>query len=336
MAEQNRYFRIANFLAWVARALKILSVFFLGNFAYAGNISGTYVGIYTNAADMLQIVEQPDGSIIGRFEQVILITPKAEIQRMNALVSGAISGNTLVLTLKPAEFLGRTIPMSGTINRDVISLSGGSNGGSFSFVAKRSPESTFIKQVENLVGQASRAQELRAEQKSLEEDRKNIAHVTQRFRDISSNAAVHIKRASAAPAICAEYTKKMSAALTREGKYPRGSYARSQIQYEISSIAFNFGLWHDGLQRVEWSHGYNDGKIVLGQSLKAQITKAQQTCSHPDWAVSQFCKDFLSAHTNFESTLEQLRSGFDSAEAAWHAEYVKQKELQKRAASLNP
>jgi hypothetical protein len=319
----------------IFRSLAAVWLFLGGADAYAGNISGTYVGLYTNAADMLQIVERPDGSILGRFEQVILTAAGTSIDRMNASVSGAVSGNTVVLTLKPAEFMGGTIPMSGMIEGDAVRLSGGANGGSFNVVAQRSTESAFAEQAQRLIARANQTSAFQAEEKAVAKDRKDIVQVTQRMRDISNSATVHIKRSAAAPAVCAEYTKKMEVALAKEGGFPPGSYARSQLDYAVSSIAFNFNLWHDGLQRVEFWYGYSNGKIVLGKNLKDQISSAQVSCSAPGWAISPLCKNFFAEYAGFQTTNSQLEEGFTAAEAAWHAEHAKQKTIEKQADALS-
>lgn len=151
----------------------------LTSMAFAGNISGTYVGLYTNAADLLQIVERPDGSILGRFEQVIFVSNATKIDQTNNSFTGAVSGNTIVLTLKSSEFLGGTTPMSGTIQGDAIQLSGGSDGNSFNLVVKRSAESVFTQQVQRLTAQANQTAAIDATQKSLARAKKTTEHVTQ-------------------------------------------------------------------------------------------------------------------------------------------------------------
>ncbi len=306
-----------------------------GAAAYAANISGTYVGLYSNAAELLQIVERPDGSILGHFEQVILSSKGTKTTTMNAEVSGAASGDTLVVTLKPAEFLGGTIPLSGSIDGDTLRLSGGANGGSFNVVARRSTEAVFNQRVQQLTAQANQMAALQTEEDAVAKARENIVQVIKQMRDISNSATVHIKRAAAAPAVCAEYTQKMEMALAKEGGYPPGSYARSQLDYAVSSIAFNFNLWHDSLQRVEFSYGYSNGKIALDKNLKDQISSAQVSCSAPGWAVSPPCKNFFVALTNFQSTNNQLEQGFTVAEAAWHAEHAKQEAIEKQADALS-
>ena len=60
--------------------------------AFAGNISGTYVGLYSNAAELLQIMERPDGSILGRFQQVIFVA-NATVQTSGATSVAKKRGN---------------------------------------------------------------------------------------------------------------------------------------------------------------------------------------------------------------------------------------------------
>lgn len=313
-----------------------LSVWFLAftGAACAANLSGTYVGLYSNAAELLQIVERPDGSILGHFEQVMLSSNGNNTTTMNAEVSGAASGATIVLTLKPAEFLGGTIPLSGSMDGDTLRLSGGANGGSFSVVAKRSTDSVFNQRVQQLIAQANQAAALHTESVAIAKDRENVVQVTKRMRAISKDAMVHVKRLAGAPAYCAGYTQKMETTLAKEGSFPSGSYARNQLDYAVSSLAFNFNLWHDDLQRVELSFGYSDGAIMLGSNLKAQIASAQGSCSAPKWAASPLCKNFSASYTNFKSTMSQLGQGFTAAETAWHAEHAKQQAIEKQADAL--
>src|SRR5258708_37456587 len=94
--------------------------------ALADDISGTYVGKGSNAAILVQIVGTSDGHLTGRYEQVVLQANGA-LADTNATIIGAIDGQTVVVTIKPAEFLSGTIAASGTIEGSFLHLTGGGN-----------------------------------------------------------------------------------------------------------------------------------------------------------------------------------------------------------------
>ncbi len=306
----------------------------LASAAYASGISGTYVGLYSNAADLLQIVERPDGSILGRFEQVILSPAETGIDRTSASVAGAVSGDTLVLTLKPAEFMGGAIPMSGTIRGDTVQLFGGSGGNSFDVVLKQSTESAFMRQVQRLTAQANQAATVYATRKALARTQKRIEYVTQWMHNYSKNATVHLQRLLNAPAACAKFTEKMQAALEKEISFAPRSFARSQVDYAIKSLDYRFNSWHYGLQSVESSFGYSNGKITISQEQQAASAEARSYCGVASHSSTPICKNFSAASADFQTTVRQLEQAFTTAEITWQSEHAKQKAIEKQADAL--
>lgn len=302
--------------------------------ACAANISGTYVGLYSNAAELLQIVERPDGSILGHFEQVMLSSKGTKTTTMNAGVSGAVSGDTLVLTLKPAEFMGGTIPLSGSIDGDTLRLSGGANGGSFTVNAQRSTEAVFNQRVQQLTAQAGQTSLMQAEQAANEKERKDIWKLTQWMRDYSQSAAVHLQRLPKTPRAYAAFTEKMQAVLSREIQEPPNSVARSQTDVAIIQFGIQFGTWHYGLQSVESSFGYSDGKITNSGAPKA-VLRAQAYCGIGTHKADPICDSFRVAYASYQDTVKQLEPLFITAETAWHKEHAKQETIETQARSLS-
>ena len=107
-----------------ARIIFIVCGIFAAGSARA-EISGTYVGKGTNLAVMIQIVETGDGNLTGRYEQVRL-QPVGKIEDVNATIAGAMNGETVVLTIKTADFFAASVPVSGTFRGGVLHLTGGS------------------------------------------------------------------------------------------------------------------------------------------------------------------------------------------------------------------
>src|SRR5260370_38257914 len=94
--------------------------------AHGDGISGTYVGQGQNIAVLVQLVET-GGQLTGRYEQVVL-KPDGKLERMNAAVTGASDGRTVVVTIKPTELLSGTITASGTLEGSTLHLAGGGYG----------------------------------------------------------------------------------------------------------------------------------------------------------------------------------------------------------------
>jgi len=92
------------------------------------DMSGTYVGKGPNVAFMVQIAETSGGNFTGRYEEVTL-KPGGQIEDMNATIGGTRSGETVVATITPSDFLRFfvSVPLSGTYRGGVLHLSGGTN-----------------------------------------------------------------------------------------------------------------------------------------------------------------------------------------------------------------
>lgn len=122
--------------------------------ASADHISGTYVGRSPAAAYLLQLVETPDGRLTGRFEQFVL-RPGGKTEDMNAAITGAANGGTVVISIKPTGLLSTAIPASGSLQGDALHITGSANGSSFGMTLVRGDESGFRSQVTALSQRAN-------------------------------------------------------------------------------------------------------------------------------------------------------------------------------------
>lgn len=90
--------------------------------ALADDITGTYLAEYSNAVDIIQLVEKSNGSVIGNYEQYIA-KPGFTVSHTNYTVSGAARGNTIVLSRSiifgsqssSGYFHGNTLTMTGEL-----------------------------------------------------------------------------------------------------------------------------------------------------------------------------------------------------------------------------
>jgi hypothetical protein len=131
-----------------ARILLGLCSLFTTAFSWT-DMSGTYVGKGTNLAVMVQIVGTSGGNFTGRYEQVTL-KPDGQIEDLNATIAGTRSGETVVATLKTADFFSASVPLSGTYRGGVLHLTGGTN---FVLNLTSGEETDFRGQVTSLAAQ---------------------------------------------------------------------------------------------------------------------------------------------------------------------------------------
>jgi hypothetical protein len=90
------------------------------------DMSGTYGGKGPALAVMIQIVETSGGNFTGRYERVVL-QADGKIEDTNTTISGAGNGETVVATIKTADFFATSVPVSGTYRGGVLHLTGGPN-----------------------------------------------------------------------------------------------------------------------------------------------------------------------------------------------------------------
>ena len=286
--------------------------------ALAQNISGTYVAKGPNSAFLIQVVETENGSLSGRFEQIVLPAGTDKLQSMNATITGAVNNQTIVLTIKPAEFLGGTIAASGSIQGNLLHLTG---GGSENFVLNlaRSSEADFDQQVALLSNHAQMIQNAEQDaklQKDTQAITKGLVHFLVHARGMITKLGVANQRYR-------QITSGMQADLERE-KSTRSSSARGQISYRIGQGSYEAGQIHFEIGLAESNASYDHGRISEAPISK-QIVAAKQFCvkyrSAPD------CLNFISAYREYQQNAMILAQAFQESEEVWAQEHAKQKNI---------
>ena len=140
--------QMQTFQRWIVFGLLALS-----SPSYADGISGTYVGRGSNSLFLVQLVETNGGQLTGRYEQTVL-QPNGKLEQMNASITGASDGRTVVVTIKPTELLSGSFTASGTIEGSTIHLSGGGYGSTLNLNLIKSEESAFRALVADLTNQS--------------------------------------------------------------------------------------------------------------------------------------------------------------------------------------
>jgi hypothetical protein len=309
-----------------------------GSPAFAYDISGTYVGKGDNIAVLIQIVQTNDGQLTGRYEQVVLKS-NGKLDDMNATLTGATNGQTVVVTIKPSEFLAGSFAASGTIEGNLLHLTGG-YGGDMNLNLLKSDEADFRSQIATLTNQANRINETRTRQEAVQRQAKieaeqlaNLQDLTQRMVAFISKADVQLdKFFKPIEQSYRTITQNMRAALARE-KTIQGSgqaaVARSQISVDINQAAIKANQVH-----IQAQSAYEDFDFNSGQ-LHQDSQDAHQGC----WAVhagpstpstypappgretwNMACMNFLDTDKKFEQRVTELRVAFIETEKVWTIE----------------
>lgn len=116
-------------------------------------MTGTYVGIADARAVIAQLVQTPDGKVTGRYEEFDL-SPDGKLLDVNAAISGAASDDTIAVTFTPSGFAAEPLAISGTIQADLLHLTGGSARIHLNVTLQKSDETKFQAKITQLTQEA--------------------------------------------------------------------------------------------------------------------------------------------------------------------------------------
>jgi hypothetical protein len=137
----------------------------LSSSAYAGSISGTYVGTGLDRVGMLQLVETATGQFVGHYEETALVAgPKLE--SVNMAVRGNFDGSKIVLGMARPGETDNLLLFSGSLTAGVVTLTGGSGNSSATLKLSASSVEAFNSQAAALT---EKLKAMQAAQKSPQE-----------------------------------------------------------------------------------------------------------------------------------------------------------------------
>ena len=141
--------------------LGLLFAVFVGTFgpAEADELSGTFVGAGSDGAYLIQMVRSADGTLTGRYEQLVVQTT-GQLNDTDAAITGASDGRTVVITIKPNTLFSGSFSASGTFDGQILHLKGGN--GSFVMDLIKGDDTAFQAQVAKLKEQASQIRQAQA------------------------------------------------------------------------------------------------------------------------------------------------------------------------------
>jgi hypothetical protein len=285
------------------------------------DLSGTYVGKSPTLAVMAQIVETSGGNLTGRYEQVTL-QADGKIEDMNAMIAGAVNGETVVMTIKTADFFAASIPVSGTFRGGVLHLTGGTN---LVLNLVKSDEADFHAQVAALNEQAGEIRDARAEaeankrQEKLDADRfSKLQNLTGRLVTFTTKADGMLPKFGPEGQRYRAITERMRAALARERAiYGDGqaAVARSQMSVALNQLSIEANQIHLNDQQLGQNFDFNSGQ--LSREAAEAITWCRGTVSG---SLNGVCPKFLDAQTGFAKRVSAWRAAFAELDATWNTE----------------
>jgi len=284
----------------------------LVNSACAEGISGTYVGAGSDNVIFVQLVETTGGQLAGRYEQTVL-KAEGKFEKMNASVTGSSDGRTVVVTIKPAEFLSGSIIASGTLNGSQLQLSGSGGGRTVNLYLTKSDETDYQKKVALLTMRAiaSAADQTKAEQLN------HIRSVTKRMATASSATEGQLPKFPPIEKRYRDITEAMRGALTRQSLIVgdgQAAVARGQLFVAINQAGVEAEQLHVSVQA-----GGRDIKEKL-TPLFNDIAVATQHCesaSKQNGDHQASCATFSQTEKAFKNSIQTLANAFDRHERVW-------------------
>ena len=324
------------------RLLIVCSLLASASPAFADGASGTYVGKAVNGAFLVQIVVTSDGRLTGRYEQ-ILLQPDGKLEDTNAAITGAVDGQTVVVTIKPNEFLAGSLTASGTLEGRILHLTGGGNGNTLMLNLVKSDEADFRAKVAMLTDQAHQMNAARARQEAAQRQAKaeadylnHLHNLTQQMDAFTAKADVQLKKFAPAEQRYRTITERMPAALAREQSiYGDGqaAVARSQISVSISQAEIASNQIHIEIGGAYQNFNFTSGPLLRGSADMTQGCHTAHAVTVADpvppgretW--NSACLKLLDSAMKFRDRVKALRAAFDHIEEVWQAEHRDQESL---------
>ncbi len=213
--------------------------------AFSDEISGICVARTQTAAFLLQLVETPDGRVVGRFEQLVL-QPNGTTVDTNASITGAANGRSVVLSIRPTGLLPTVIPASGSVRGQVLRVAGGAAGQPFGISLVRGDVSDFNSYVGTIEQHGRQITARATEQQDIQREASDLGALLARIERLVRSQDDYVRRADIESTKLASTAnryhsviQRMRAAMAREQAIQGGgpaSLERGQIAGAIRQV----------------------------------------------------------------------------------------------------
>jgi len=209
------------------------------------SITGTYVGIYADAAILLEIVQTEDGKVTGNFSSAIIDKKSGRVADAALSVTGSVNDDHVAFEFKRLTPPMVTLSFGGTIKDGAMKIhtDAGNGGQLFKFELRLGQVSEFEAQAKKLRDQSqayltakAEADRKRESEKKEQETLSNINLVLANINAFHDRVEKTLPEFPKSKAHCAQITADMTETLEKERK--AGSWSeRSKIAYNLAVSA---------------------------------------------------------------------------------------------------
>ena len=220
-------------------------------------ISGKYMGKFTNGVYWLQLVRTPDNHLTGQLESAIL-GQDGKVERESVGVTGAVNGNNV--TISASMFGLQVVTLSGTLDGNKLTLTGGQPS---PMLLTRSDMSDYQQQVDALTAQSKRITSANAAalvRRRTAQTQQNfiseVGRIVGRMRELDSEVDVHLGRFPGAEDRYRAITAKMSEYLNNERQLAgraNAAVARGQIVVAMNQASIATEQLHNSAVSLQSS-----------------------------------------------------------------------------------
>lgn len=324
------------------------------------DISGVYVGSGPNTAWFLQIVQNNERHLSGRFEETTL---KADgtIDRNAAAITGDVSGENIVFSFKPLAPLPIEVTASGTVSgsRIVVSLSG--LGVSGQGTLERSDMAAYQAKVGSLTAQGRQIAAQRAAAEARQQEQRAAAaarqqEIDERSRQVATTRSFITRagdwqraledRAKSLADVETRYrsiTERMRGYLERQRKLPMtnaASYERTQLSLTIGQGILTSDSLHTSVEGRRQAFDSTRSNIMRDvEEVRSRCRTARKPTPEqpvpPDQAEwHSTCVQALELLPSLLAKLDMTASGYQHAEAIYQQEAATQRQIAKTAEDI--
>lgn len=298
-------------------ALLALGASLIAPVASAANISGTYVGSGPSIALLLQIVQTSHTQFTGRFEQASLNTKTARVDIMNASVTGAVSGSTIILSIVPQGNQSNAIPASGELTGNTITITGGDSD-TFTMHLDRSDIDTFNMALAKINSEARLVLGIHTYAVQLTNLKSTIKHLETFNKYASQEGGRIASYNNSYKKVTSIMRKYLDRELAAFNQLQRDQLENIVFQGFVRSSNMHTQMWVD-----EYHAGYSNGKLT--SPLDGQIDEAIAFCRA--WPSLSNCGPFNAALSQYRTSITQLGSDFNDSESIWNQQRAIQSEI---------
>lgn len=304
------------------------------------SLTGTYVAANRRQAFEIQVIETPHHRLVGHFVEIVF-NKSAQSTRTDASVSGRVSGDLVVMTLKTHAFLSTPLTLSGSSHGRHLTLRGGGGGSTITLAMIRANQAVFPRIVaalrQHAVAVAVAAQRTRQQKEQKAADARLVSHLRSWeawMKTLPSRAEGEIAYADRADTAYRTITGQMRAAYAHERSLyagPNTTYARGQVSFWIGQRAFRAG-------NIHFSVHMRQANVFAAMKRAAHVTdRLVQSCQARDRDpkvprfVVKACTAFLGRVPILAKNNDAIASAFRHVEAVWAQQRPEQKATEWRA-----